>query len=87
MPVASKSVEDPAIAKQLFDQYKKNPKTLRKMLPEGVRLSDLGVLFLNVYDNWNDKVIERTNNVSKFGWRSLVIERLLDYDVNIKDNF
>lgn len=83
---AFEGVEDKAIAKQLFKIYKQNPKLLKSALPGGVQLTPgLGPIFLNVYDNWNDEVIERTNNVSKFGWRSLIIERLRDYNIILKD--
>ena len=83
---AFQGVEDPAIAKQLYDIHKKNPQILKDSLPVGVSISPIYKVFINIYDNWNDVINPRTNNTERFGWRSLIKDRLVDHGIKLKDD-
>ena len=82
---AFEGVEDIAIVKSYFDIWKNDPSLLKGSLPNTVSLTTLGPVFLKVYDDWVDEVVPNTNNIGKFGWRSLVKERLPDFGVVLKD--
>tara|TARA_R100001594_G_scaffold61987_2_gene96265 strand:- start:5093 stop:11518 length:6426 start_codon:yes stop_codon:yes gene_type:complete len=84
---AFEGIEDPAIAKQLFNIYKstRSISQLKNALPEGVNFKPAGKIFLVMYDKWNDVINPRTQNVERVGWRTIIKNRLPSFGIQLKD--